>query len=229
MNKSLSSHPRAAFTLIELLVVISIITVLAGLSFPAFAKVLSNAKKVQARSDMNNIVNAVKFYYSEYGRYPISSTAQAAGDLGNVYGIDAAHDNSLVINVLRCPNGWVDDAANPLNSRKIAFLSDVPIAKDQTRPRSGVLNAGANRGAWFDPWGFEYLIFIDADYNGDIDASAVYNSGLSVDPTSGKVQTSIGAASMGFYNNKNKVTPNPTTPSVRVHAFASSTDLISWQ
>ena len=63
-----------AFMLIELLVVIAIIVILIGLLFPAFRGVQDQAKKTQAKNDLTQIVTAVNAFYTEYGRYPVSST-----------------------------------------------------------------------------------------------------------------------------------------------------------
>src|SRR6266478_3749934 len=70
----------SAFTLIELLVVIAIIAILIGLLFPAFRAVQDQAKRTQAKNDLTQIVNAVNAYYTDYGRYPLPSTATAGAD-----------------------------------------------------------------------------------------------------------------------------------------------------
>ena len=70
----LLQHPKnekaAAFTLVELLVVISIIVILAGLSFPAVNGALDSAKKTQAKSNAVQIAAAVSAYEMEYGKLP---------------------------------------------------------------------------------------------------------------------------------------------------------------
>jgi prepilin-type N-terminal cleavage/methylation domain-containing protein len=60
----------AAFTLVELLVVISIIAILAGLSFPAVSGAMDSAKKTQAKSNAVQIAAAVMAYEVEYGKLP---------------------------------------------------------------------------------------------------------------------------------------------------------------
>ena len=60
----------AAFTLVELLVVISIIAILAGLSFPAVSGAMDSAKKTQAKSNAVQIAAAVTAYEMEYGKLP---------------------------------------------------------------------------------------------------------------------------------------------------------------
>src|SRR5438552_3035429 len=68
--KTTSQPGAAAFTLVELLTVIAIIAILMGLLFPAIGIVKEQARKVQAKTDITNIVAAVKQYYTEYGKYP---------------------------------------------------------------------------------------------------------------------------------------------------------------
>jgi prepilin-type N-terminal cleavage/methylation domain-containing protein len=64
------SKTSAAFTLVELLVVISIIAILAGLSFPAVSGAMDSAKKTQAKSNAVQIAAAVTAYEMEYGKLP---------------------------------------------------------------------------------------------------------------------------------------------------------------
>jgi prepilin-type N-terminal cleavage/methylation domain-containing protein len=64
------NQTSAAFTLVELLVVISIIAILAGLSFPAVSGAMDSAKKTQAKSQVVQIAAAVTAYEMEYGKLP---------------------------------------------------------------------------------------------------------------------------------------------------------------
>jgi len=74
MERQISPAPKSkkstAFTLVELLVVISIIAILAGLSFPAVNGALDSAKKTQAKSNVVQIAGAVSAYEVEYGKLP---------------------------------------------------------------------------------------------------------------------------------------------------------------
>src|SRR5882762_8190385 len=67
-------HHTNAFTLIELLVVIAIIAILIGLLFPAFKAVQNQARQTQAKNDLTQIVNAVNAFYTDYGKYPITTS-----------------------------------------------------------------------------------------------------------------------------------------------------------
>jgi prepilin-type N-terminal cleavage/methylation domain-containing protein len=144
-----------AFTLIELLVVIAIIIILAGLLYPAYNAVQSQAKRTQAKNDLTQIVNAVNAYYTEYGKYPIAASTDAAGRFGPTA---QTNTNNVLFNELRAT------AAATQNPRQIVFISP-PYAKDQNNPRSGIRTAD---NQWYDPWGTGYYIWIDGNYDNQI-------------------------------------------------------------
>src|SRR5215467_14895342 len=104
-------HPRMAerqraFTLIELLVVIAIIAILVGLLFPAFKAVQNQARSTQAKNDLTQIVNAVNAFYTDYGKYPVPSTASAGTDIvfTATIGTLPSYGNDWLLNELRgCP------------------------------------------------------------------------------------------------------------------------------
>ena len=101
-----NSLAESGFTLIELLVVITIIVILMGLLFPAFRGVQDQAKKTQAKNDLTQIVTAVNAFYTEYGKYPMTTQ----GDV-KLPG-DEAQEN--LMDALRATGGT-------LNPRAIAF------------------------------------------------------------------------------------------------------------
>lgn len=199
---------RSAFTLIELLVVISIIAVLASLTFAGVQTALVAAKKVTAKNDMAQIANAIQFYYTEYSKYPIESTVTTDS---------AAHysdNNDAIIGILRyaTSSNCSQDNLDTYNPRQIKFIQPKVADLSATALTKAAVNK--NSGKWFDPWGKEYILFIDADYGGDIDPSAVF-SGMA------KQSVSVGVASWGFTYTKDKTAQIP-------HAYTSKTDLISW-
>ena len=218
--KTFPFRPAAkAFTLIELLVVISIIAILASLGFGAAQGALQAAKKASAKNDMGQIAGAIQAFYTEYGRYPIDSSVTADSDA--IYGMSPGAsslknptDNDQIINVLQYSSS-ATTAQQALNPRQIKFLEIRP-AKDSSAPKSGTKGTGV--GGWYDPWGFEYIIFIDADYAGDIAVSTLYSSKMA-----SPQPISVGVACAGYYNTKNNLT------ATAVHAFTSGYDLISWQ
>ena len=72
-SRSVSAHislARAGFTLIELLVVLVIIGVLAALIVPNLLDRTDDARATAARTDVNNLMQALKLYKLDNQRYP---------------------------------------------------------------------------------------------------------------------------------------------------------------
>jgi prepilin-type N-terminal cleavage/methylation domain-containing protein len=154
MTKLECRMTKEAFTLIELLVVIAITVILMGLLFPAFRGVQDQAKKTQAKNDVTQIVTAVNAFYTEYGRYPTTANTDTSATYGPS-GSDT--ENGDLFKELR-------GISNTLNTRQIVFISP-PDAKDQTNPRSGTKTTTSG---YYDPWGSEYAVALDADYDNQI-------------------------------------------------------------
>jgi prepilin-type N-terminal cleavage/methylation domain-containing protein len=218
-----SKHTRA-FTLIELLVVIAIIAILIGLLFPAFQAVQNQARRTQAKNDLTQIVTAVNAFYTEYGRYPTSLTP----DTTATYGPAGGNTNDLLFNELRAchlENGVLTDpscsAVGVLNTRQIVYISP-PAVKDPTQPRSGIGIPGTGApppvGQFWDPWGTQYNVRIDGDYNNSTTNPYGSSGGAGVDP----VQQGVIAWSYG--KDQTLGTQNPPSSS-----FTNSDDVISWQ
>ncbi len=214
----LSPHSRkmaktaSAFTLIELLVVISIIAILAGLGFGGIQAAIQSAKKSQAKNDIFQIVTAVKAFAVEYGRNPIPSADAPAGK-DVVYGsASSGKGNEQVLNILTASEGA--SAADIVNPRQVKYLQ-VNAAKNQTVPVSG-LNTTKQ---WVDPWGAQYVIFLDGDYDSSTSVSTVYKDvGLNNNPP-GTVVGSVAAASFG----KDKMAGSNGSGK-----FANSDDVVTW-
>src|SRR5437868_1384333 len=157
---------RAAFTLIEMIVVMLIIFTLAGLVMTGASSLIDRAKKVQAKNDVTQLVNAVNAYYTEYGKYPMVDANQGTDKLYGKSG--TAPGNEDLCNVLRALAMGVN-AGDVLNARKIVFLS----GKDSSRARSGFVTAAItdtqgnpiNIGAFVDPYGNAYIVAIDGNYD----------------------------------------------------------------
>ena len=144
-----NSKKSAAFTLVELLAVISIIVILASLSFPAINGALDSAKKTQAKSNAVQIAAAVSAYEMEYGKLPPltagSSSSDSTGDVG-----------SFLTAILGGASG------NTNNSRTIPFLEMSSYKKSKGGTNSS--------GAYLDPWGSAYKITLDHSYDNSINA-----------------------------------------------------------
>ena len=123
----------SAFTLIELLVVISIIAILIGLLFPAFKGVQDQAKKVQAKNDLTQIVTAVNAFYTEYGQYPCGAQAGAGSDASDYYTATDT-DRKNLFDTLRAPFAGSPPAYNP---KGIVFLQPPTVKNDAVGSRRG--------------------------------------------------------------------------------------------
>lgn len=204
MNRRHSSCSASAFTLIELMVVVGIIALLIGFLFPVFQGVQNQAKKVQAKNDLTEIVTAVNAFYTEYGKYPLV-TADAT------YG-STATPNEALLNVLRAKN--VTE-----NPRQIIFISP-PDVKDPLKPRSGIGTvAGTNQGRWFDPWGTAYYVAIDGNYDSQLLNPYSANAG-SVSLQAGVIAWSFGK---DLASQSTAVTPT------NKNTGTNKDDVISWQ
>ena len=69
---------RGGFTLIELMVVLVIIGVLAALIVPNVLERADDARAMAARTDVNNLVQALKLYKLDNQRYPTAEQGLAA-------------------------------------------------------------------------------------------------------------------------------------------------------
>ena len=179
---------KYGFTLIELLVVIAIIIILAGLLFPAYQAVQSQARRTQAKNDLSQIVTAVNAFYTEYGKYPVAAAATDTC-FNWVDGACASQQrfpfNSTLLNELRACTATDTSCSLPatVNTRQIVYISP-PIVKDPNNPKSGIgtIAANASQGKFFDPWGSPYNVVIDSNYNNSVPNIYLASGGAGVDP-----------------------------------------------
>ncbi len=200
---TLRSHKKTAFTLIELLTVIAIISVLMGLLFPAVTGAQQSAKKAQAKNDLVNITNAIKMFYTEYGRYP------DVGAAGSDTLITSASKNAELMDILR----GTETGASKKNPRGIVFL-DAPSAKrvGNNRDLGGIVDRAGGQhpvGTFVDPWGHPYEIAFDNNYDNNL-SNQYSNAGAST------LRSSAIAWSIGKDKKKQS-------------DFKGSDDVISWQ
>ena len=198
---------RRAFTLIELLVVIAIIAILIGLLFPAFKAVQNQARQVQAKNDLTQLVNAVNAFYTDYGKYPL-----ATGTADTTYG-SVTIPNSNVLYTLRADPTTANgnpNANNAVNTRQIVFISP-PYVKNDTagNTRSGVSPTDGN---YYGPWGSQYQLTIDGNYNNQIANPYTANTGA------GPATLNIGVIAWSLGSDATQGTD-----------FNASDDVISWQ
>jgi len=212
-------HHANAFTLIELLVVIAIIAVLIGLFFPAFSAVQNQARKTQAKNDLTQIVNAVNAYYTEYGKYPLPG-APTSPPNSYTYGPGGDQpNNQALLTELRGCTAAAGSCPGPAtsNARQIVFISPRDV-KNAASPRLGIGTAVGNIGQYFDPWGNNYVIRIDADYNNQVGNPYTADTGAGANPLNqGVIAWSAGSDGKSPGYNSGTTT------------FSASDDVISWQ
>jgi prepilin-type N-terminal cleavage/methylation domain-containing protein len=240
----MNSYPHrpsraSAFTLVELLTVIAIIAILMGLLFPAISMVQNSARKAEARSAASAIVTAVKAYNTEYGKFPnptsstppTNTTAQdlIVGDTGEG---GASSSNAELFNVLRSKATGVN-TNYVLNPRRVVFYEG-KVAANPAAPKSGFADgaagggAGITAGALYDPWGSEYCIAIDQDYDNQLSnlPYADFKGTPGATGSSNKApQTSAGVYSLG---KDGKLGSKDTSKNYRSGSTLSD-DIVTWQ
>ena len=129
------------------------------------------------------------------------------------------------------------NASNDYNPRRIVFFEGAPV-KDLSAPKSGFFDtsstssspaSGFTNGAYLDPWGHEYTIVIDANYNDVINISGIYTDFQepSQDGVDKGARTGVGVFSLG----KDGEIGSPKDGVTNMFRSGSkiSDDIISWQ
>lgn len=185
-----TSPKKNAFTLVELLTVIAIIAILMGLLFPTIGAVKESGRKTQAKNDTVQLANAIKNFYTEYGEYPDGLTGSPA---------------TLPVEVLEALMGTTAGAT--INPRRTVFI-EVPDAKGRGEVRMG----GYYEGKWLDPWGGEYRVAADSDYNNEIS-----------NPYTGAGDTTLRTGAIAFSLGKDKAGGSGAKES-----GTNKDDILSW-
>ena len=186
-------HRDHGFTLIELLVVISIIGVLASMLLPVVSRVKVKGQVVKARTEITDLVGAIKSYQSSYSVLPSPRDARAAlGDAGATspdFTFGTAYGGGWWQNKkgqqIQVQTLGVNFKSQANNSQIVAILEDL------THFRNGIptpnvghsLNSRKTRfldardvndirspgvgpdGVYRDPWGNPYIISLDLNYD----------------------------------------------------------------
>ena len=174
----LRPQPRHAavpgFTLIEVLTVITIIAILVGLLIPVVSSVMKSARKSEASADETRIVTAVMSYQTDYGKLPLNSDntgyVTCYGDPSD----SARYPSYELFDILRAIPEPKYNINNQLNPRQVVYFQGNNV-RNPSDPRSGFLltpyndgNYTIKAGSLVDPWGDEYMIWLDGSATGTL-------------------------------------------------------------
>ena len=155
---------RRNFTLVELLVVIGIIAILAGMLMAGIMYAPAKAQKAKAQAEITTLVNAIKQFESAYGVLPIPSGV--SGDNIVLEGKDYRKMIGILQDAVKELQDLGNDDNNPWKGE-----SDSNKDKDlkKNKRHSKFLDIqGNDPGQFTDPWGNDYYVVLDGDYNGKI-------------------------------------------------------------
>ncbi|MBK1826499.1 prepilin-type N-terminal cleavage/methylation domain-containing protein [Haloferula rosea] len=141
----------SGFTLIELLVVITIVAVLAAMSFAGVNAALKKARKTEGTVAAAALSDAVERFYSEYNRLP---------DLPENMQTDAGPGVQL-LTILLGDEGTGSDSENP---RQVVFLE----AKEAKAKKGGIdygSGSGGSAQGMYDPFGNPFNVVLNTNYD----------------------------------------------------------------
>lgn len=218
-----SERYSGGLTRVDLLVIVAVLGVLLYVMSPVLIdfRTADVAKKVAAKNDEQQIVTAVRAFYSEYGKNPVLSRSSDV-----TFGIYPAND--LLFDVLRnnTSNPENKELVEKLNPRKIVFL-EIQNVKDPAHPKAGVApNGFPNAGVWYDPWGSPYNVRINLDATGKL--LNPYKDA----PGGGTIKQLVISWSFGKNGGLGggpAMQPGFATESGTADFYQSSGDVISWQ
>lgn len=153
MDKPISYRSKG-FTLIELLVVIAIIAVLATVASTAGIHAINKAKGTSALAVCKEIEIGINRFVEDNGYLPLSDVD---GDM--VFGSNS-QDGMELVNILLN----IDKANNP---RGVVYLN---IREGKSNKNGLIYSAdGSSVTGLYDPWGGDYQIAVDGDFDKEID------------------------------------------------------------
>jgi len=138
---------QSGFTLIELLVVITIVAVLAAMSFAGVNSALKKARKTEGTVAATTLAGAVEKFYSEYNRLP---------ELPENMQTDSGPGVQL-LNIL-----LGDDSSEEENPRQVVFLE----VKEAKAKKGGIAygSGGGSAEGMYDPFGNPFSVVINTNY-----------------------------------------------------------------
>ena len=158
-QKSLVGNPSNSngFTLIELLMVISVILILAGITFGISRGVQNAQSRTKARAELATIAQAIEQFKSRYGDYPWHKSGETDTNKTLLYALtgrlvikdpDPNDDNNKLEAIIITDENQIK--RNPM------FLDETKFATTQTNGETTNL---------LDPWGNPYMYWYKWDDN----------------------------------------------------------------
>jgi prepilin-type N-terminal cleavage/methylation domain-containing protein len=159
-TRPVARRAASGFTLVELLVVISIIVVLAAMSFGAANMAMTKAKKLQTSNDARALKQAIQAFNSEYSRLP---------DFG-AQGDEAQTDGEAGAELLTILLGKEEVSDSMQNKKQIAFGN---FKINKTKAKGGLVYSNGGSGArpdgLYDAWGKPFYLKLDTEYDGELE------------------------------------------------------------
>lgn len=124
---------RRGFTLIELMVVIAIIIILAAIAIPNYLNMTKRAKSSRVQSDMATLATALETFKTDWGKYPVITTALAVNDSTNAFykELSGSGTGTASINVSTARNSVGE--VGPIEYIKAGTLSSIVNPFDTTK------------------------------------------------------------------------------------------------
>ena len=147
------------FTLVELLVVISIIVVLAAMTFAGINIAVNKQKKVQTQTNATGLYQAIDGFYQTYSRLP---------DFGG-NSEDMRTEGQSGTELLTILLGKEEVGNSMQNKKQIRFLN---TEETKMKNKGGLLynngGAGATPEGLYDAWGNAFYVRFDTEYDQEI-------------------------------------------------------------
>ncbi len=152
--------------------------------------VLQGNTRLNAKKDCVQLVNSIKMFYTEYNRYPVAGGGAGEGPFDT---------NRQLMDVLT--NNRNSPEVAEMNPWGIAFFEPSKISK---KPKGHGFVEGTRD--FNDPWGTPYQVYIDVDYDGQVQAPPGYGGPAAGSPLKRGVIAHSAGPDRSFSKTRDNVT-----------------------
>lgn len=131
-EQGLPRRRSRGFTLVEIIVAVTIISILASITFLAYPQITKRMRQTERRADIHQIQQALERYYGANGHYPYGSTAVGQS------GVNIAAMTSLKPETISPPPGNCNATCTGVAPAKV--ISEVHRMKASEVPPSGIFS-----------------------------------------------------------------------------------------